>query len=49
MAGGFRYWIEMRAARPMLISESWSRMADGAGQRHEVTADGATLVEEGFA
>ena len=27
---------------------SWSRVVGGSGQRHEITAHGCTLVEEGF-
>jgi hypothetical protein len=29
-------------------AESWSRVVEGSGQRHLVSAPGRTLVEEGF-
>ena len=31
-----------------LDCESWCRVAGGSGQRHRITADETTLVEEGF-
>jgi hypothetical protein len=31
-----------------LMSESWCRVVEGSGQRHEITAQGARLVAEGF-
>jgi hypothetical protein len=48
MYGGFKYWWEGGPANPRLIVESWSRIAEGSGQRHVVTADGPVLVDEGF-
>jgi len=48
MYGGFRYWLEGQGADTRLITESWCRIADGSGQRHEVTVAGSRLVEEGF-
>lgn len=48
MAGGFAYWLELRATGPVLISESWSRVVGGSGQRHEIRPDGAVLVDQGF-
>jgi len=48
MYGGFRFWLEASCVDARLISESWSRVADGSGQRHEITSMGSTLVAEGF-
>lgn len=48
MAGGFHYWLARGAPDPLVITESWSRMVDGSGQRHEVTTFGIALVAEGF-
>jgi hypothetical protein len=48
MYGGFRYWLEGERDQLKLITESWCRVAGGSGQRHEVTPQGSTLVEEGF-
>jgi hypothetical protein len=48
MCGGFSYWLEGEGKQAKLISESWCRVVDGSGQRHEVTAKGSQLVEEGF-
>jgi hypothetical protein len=48
MYGGFSYWLEGQGEQTKLISESWSRVIGGSGQRHEITAEGSKLVEEGF-
>ncbi|KVX45722.1 ankyrin repeat domain-containing protein [Burkholderia cepacia] len=48
MYGGFGYALHTDGDAAMLVSESWSRVAGGSGQRHEITADGCTLVDEGF-
>ena len=48
MYGGFSYWLAEAGHEARLISESWSRVVGGSGQRHEVTATGRALVEEGF-
>lgn len=48
MYGGFHFWLPGAAPDPILVAESWSRVADGSGQRHEVTPRGVTLVAEGF-
>ena len=48
MYGGFKYWLETSGGEPELVSESWSRVASGSGQRHRVTPAGATLVAKGF-
>ena len=48
MYGGFSYRLEGEGIRVKLISESWSRVVEGSGQRHEVTAHGSKLLDEGF-
>ncbi len=48
MHGGFKYWWDTSAKRLRLMTESWSRVAAGSGQLHEVTASGASLLGEGF-
>jgi hypothetical protein len=48
MYGGFKYWLEADGAQPKLVCESWCRVVDGSGERHEVTPEGARLVNEGF-
>ncbi len=48
MYGGFKYWLSGSGADAMLVTESWCRVVHGSGQRHEIRASGATLVEEGF-
>jgi hypothetical protein len=48
MYGGFKYWLDEKAAPPRLICESWCRVVDGSGQRHVVDAEGYHLVDEGF-
>jgi hypothetical protein len=48
MYGGFNYWLEGEGTGTRLISESWSRVVGGSGQRHEVTMLDSQLVEEGF-
>jgi hypothetical protein len=48
MYGGFSYRLETTGVEAKLISESWSRVVGGSGQRHEVTSVGSRLVEEGF-
>jgi hypothetical protein len=48
MYGGFRYWLEGEGETAKLITESWCRVVGGSGQRHEITAQGSRLVEEGF-
>ena len=49
MYGGFSYWLAETGAEAKLVSESACRVVGGSGQRHEVTAKGSQLVEEGFA
>ena len=48
MYGGFSYWLESTGAAAGLVSESWSRVVDGSGQRHEITSAGSRLLAEGF-
>jgi catechol 2,3-dioxygenase-like lactoylglutathione lyase family enzyme len=48
MYGGFKYWLEGDGEALKLVTESWCRVFDGSGQRHEITAEGTTLAEEGF-
>ena len=48
MVGGFKYWLEGKGRQSKLITESWSRVVGGSGQRHVITSEGSQLVEEGF-
>jgi hypothetical protein len=48
MYGGFVYQLFERNGIPLLITESWSRVVEGSGQKHEITVDKCSLVEEGF-
>ena len=48
MSGGFSYWLEGEGEQVKLISESWCWVVEGSGQRHEITANGSQLVDEGF-
>jgi hypothetical protein len=48
MCGGFSYWFEGTGDQTKLIAESWCRVVEGSGQRHEITAEGSRLVDEGF-
>jgi hypothetical protein len=48
MYGGFEYRLEGTGSETRLIASSWCRVAEGSGQRHEITAAGSRLVEEGF-
>ena len=48
MDGGFKYWWDTAAARPRLMSESFSRSVEGSGQLHEITPAGSRLLGEGF-
>jgi hypothetical protein len=49
MYGGFAYWLVKGGAGAKLVTESWCRVVEGSGRRHEVTARGCTLVAEEFA
>ncbi|MEX1026384.1 MAG: hypothetical protein WD049_00020 [Candidatus Paceibacterota bacterium] len=48
MYGGFNYWFEGDGTNAKLISESWCRVVEGSGQRHEITESEHKLVDEGF-
>lgn len=48
MYGGFCYQLDAAGVEAKLVTESWCRVADGSGQRHEITSAGSKLVEEGF-
>jgi hypothetical protein len=48
MYGGFSYRLESAGVNAKLISESWCRVVDGSGERHEITSKGSRLVEQGF-
>jgi hypothetical protein len=48
MFGGFYYRLLMENNRLKLIVNSWSRVVDGSGQKHEITKDGCVLTESGF-
>jgi len=48
MYGGFSYRLVSIGVDAKLVSESWCRVVDGSGQRHEITSEGGRLVEEGF-
>ena len=48
MYGGFSYRWAGHSAEPLLVVESWCRVVEGSGQRHHITTDGSTLIEEGF-
>ena len=49
MCGGFAYWLAYDGPNAKLVCESWCRVVQGSDQRHEVTADGSRLVDQGFA
>lgn len=48
MYGGFAYRLVADGADARLVAESWCRVSQGSGQRHEITSAGARLVDEGF-
>lgn len=48
MYGGFSYRLVTDGVDARLVTESWCRVVEGSGQRHEITSAGARLVEEGF-
>jgi hypothetical protein len=48
MYGGFSYKLHSDGVDAVLISESWCRLSDGSGQRHEITSAGSRLVATGF-
>ena len=48
MHGGFKYWWDPTTTGLRLMTESWSSVAAGSGQLHEITPAGARLLGEGF-
>jgi hypothetical protein len=48
MYGGFNYRLVATGVEAKLVSESWSRVVGGSGQRHLITSMGSELLEEGF-
>jgi hypothetical protein len=48
MHGGFEYQLRADAGECVLVSRSWSRVVEGAGQEHIITPHGSRLVQEGF-
>jgi hypothetical protein len=46
--GGVNYRLLADGVKAKLVSESWSRMVQGSGERHEITSAGSQPVEEGF-
>ena len=48
MYGGFAYYLKPGKVPLEFVVASWSRVCDGSGQRHLITADRTELVEEGF-
>ena len=48
MFGGFNYCLEAVGPEAKLVSESWSRLVDGAGKRHEIMYEGSRLLAEGL-
>ncbi|TXN43814.1 ankyrin repeat domain-containing protein [Methylobacterium sp. WL7] len=48
MYGGFSYRLAADGVDARLVAESWCRVVEGSGQRHEITSAGARLVDEGF-
>ena len=47
MYGGFKFEFT-HDGTPTLMVESWCRVVEGSGQRHEITPGGARLIEGGF-
>ncbi|SDB20299.1 hypothetical protein [Belnapia rosea] len=48
MHGGFGYRLDADGVGAALAVESWCRVVEGSGQRHEITSEGSRLVDEGF-
>jgi hypothetical protein len=48
MYGGFVFWLAGKGSETKLVTESWCRIAEGSGQRHEITEHGCRLIDEGF-
>jgi len=48
MSGRFGYWLVEDGVKAKLMTESFSRLAQGSGQMHEITAEATRLLEDGF-
>lgn len=48
MYGGFDVRVFCEAGAWHLVCKSWCRVVGGSGQRHRITRDGVTLLEQGF-
>lgn len=48
MMGGFKFELTGGGSETKLMVTSWSRVVGGSGQRHEISSEGATLIEKGF-
>jgi len=48
MYGGFNVRVLCEGGAWHLVCESWCRVVGGSGQRHRITRDGVTLLEQGF-
>jgi hypothetical protein len=48
MYGGVRYRLEVDGGDAKLVCESWCRVIEGSGERHEITPNGSMLVADGF-
>ncbi len=48
MYGGFSYQLVMEDETPVLLVDSWCRVAEGSGQSHRITESTTELVAEGF-
>ena len=48
MYGGFSYIFDTDGVKAKLIVESWCRVVEGSGQRHEVSSAGYKVVDKGF-
>mmetsp|Transcript_646 Transcript_646/g.776 ORF Transcript_646/g.776 Transcript_646/m.776 type:complete len:236 (+) Transcript_646:451-1158(+) len=46
--GGFYSTLHGSGGNVKLVTESWSRVVGGSGQRHEITGDSTELVSKGF-
>jgi len=46
MYGGFRYMLNERDGKPVLVVESWIRIVAGSWRKHEINVEGCFLVEE---
>lgn len=48
MYGGFTYRLERDGVEALLIVESWCRVDEGSGQRHEISSERSRMVAKGF-